>query len=46
MDRLVIIEDDIVIGEDMLPFCAEVLERYKDDERIGLISWNESFRRI
>ncbi len=38
VDRLVIIEDDIVIGEDMLPFCAEVLERYKDDERIGLIS--------
>lgn len=38
VDRLVIIEDDIVIGEDMLPFCAEMLERYKSDERIGLIS--------
>ncbi len=38
VDRLVIIEDDIVIGEDMLPFCAEMLERYKDDERIGVIS--------
>lgn len=38
VDRLVIIEDDIVIGEDMLPFCAEMLEKYKDDERIGLIS--------
>lgn len=38
VDRLVIIEDDIVIGEDMLPFCAEMLERYKNDERIGLIS--------
>lgn len=38
VDRLVIVEDDIVIGEDMLPFCSEMLERYKDDERIGLIS--------
>jgi hypothetical protein len=38
VDRLVIIEDDIVIGEDMLPFCFEMLERYKNDERIGLIS--------
>lgn len=38
VDRLVIVEDDIVIGEDMLPFCAEMLERYKNDERVGLIS--------
>lgn len=38
VDRLVIIEDDIVIGDDMLPFCAEMLERYKNDERVGLIS--------
>ncbi len=38
VDRLVIIEDDIVIGEDMLPFCSEMLEKYKNDERIGLIS--------
>lgn len=38
VDRLVIVEDDIVIGEDMLPFCAEMLEKYKNDERIGVIS--------
>lgn len=38
VDRLVIVEDDIVIGEDMLPFCSEMLEKYKNDERIGLIS--------
>lgn len=38
VDRLVIIEDDIVISEDMLPFCAELLERYKDDQRIYSIS--------
>lgn len=38
VDRLVIIEDDIIIGDDMLPFCAELLEKYKNDERVGLIS--------
>lgn len=38
VDRLVIIEDDVVIGEDMLPFCSEMLERYKNDERVGIIS--------
>ena len=38
VDRLVIIEDDIVISEDMLPFCAELLERYKDDQRFYSIS--------
>lgn len=38
VDRLVIVEDDIVIAKDFLPFCAEMLEKYKDDERIGMIS--------
>ena len=38
VDRLVIIEDDVIISEDMLPFCAELLEKYKDDERIFSIS--------
>ena len=38
VDRLVIVEDDIVIGDDMLPFCAELLEKYKDDQRIDKIS--------
>lgn len=34
---LVVIEDDIVIGKDMLPFCKEMSIRYKDDERIGRV---------
>ena len=38
VDRLVIIEDDIVVSDDMLPFCSELLERYKDDQRIYSIS--------
>lgn len=33
-----IIEDDIVIGKSFLPFCKEMCERYKDDQRIHMIS--------
>lgn len=36
-DFLVVIEDDIVIGKDFLPFCKEMSERYHDDERIGRV---------
>ena len=36
-EYLVVIEDDIVISDDMLPFCKEMLERYKHDERIGRV---------
>lgn len=37
-EKLVIIEDDIVISESFLPFCKEMLERYADDDRVGMIS--------
>ena len=37
-EKLVIIEDDIVIGETFLPFCKDLLDRYENDERIGMIS--------
>lgn len=33
-----IIEDDIKIGDSFLPFCKEMCERYKDDQRIQLVS--------
>ena len=33
-----IVEDDILIGESFLPFCKEMCERYKNDERIQMIS--------
>lgn len=33
-----IIEDDIVVGESFLPFVKEMCERYKEDQRIQMIS--------
>lgn len=38
VDRLMILEDDCVPGEDFFPFCEELLEKYKDDSRVSMIS--------
>jgi hypothetical protein len=38
VDRVLIIEDDCVPAQSLFPFAAELLERYKDDDRIGMIS--------
>lgn len=38
VDRLAIIEDDCVPSLDFFQFCEEILEKYKDDERIDMIS--------
>lgn len=38
VDRIIIIEDDIVVTPDFFRFCAELLEKYKDDQRIHRIS--------
>ncbi len=38
VDKLAIIEDDIVVSPDFLPFCKTMLDRYENDERIGMIS--------
>lgn len=38
VERLIIIEDDIVVTRDFFVFCEELLERYKDDRRIHRIS--------
>lgn len=38
VDRLMILEDDCVPGYDFFPFCEELLEKYKDDQRISMIS--------
>lgn len=43
VDRLVIIEDDILISDTFLPFCQELLEKYKDDKRINQISGMNHF---
>lgn len=40
-DKAVILEDDCVIGDNFLLFCKEMLDRYENDLRIGIISaWN------
>ncbi|MBO1926326.1 hypothetical protein J3998_01945 [Thiomicrorhabdus sp. 6S2-11] len=38
VDRLAIIEDDCVPSEGFFTFCHDLLENYKDDERIDMIS--------
>lgn len=38
VDRIVILEDDCVPDETFFPYMAELLEKYKDDERIGMVS--------
>lgn len=38
VDRLIILEDDCVPSQSFFPFCRELLEKYKDDERVGMIT--------
>lgn len=38
VDRLIILEDDCVPSQDFFPFCAELLEKYKEDNRIYMIN--------
>ncbi|WP_207477611.1 tetratricopeptide repeat protein [Arenibaculum pallidiluteum] len=48
VDRAIILEDDCLAGPDFFRFCEEMLDRYADDPRIGVISGNyhlsEDFR--
>ncbi len=37
-DRLIVLEDDCVPSQSFFRFCNEMLERYKDDTRINIIS--------
>lgn len=37
-DRLIILEDDCLPSLSFFSFCDEMLERYKDDERINIVS--------
>jgi hypothetical protein len=36
----IILEDDVVPAQSFFPYCEELLLRYKDDSRIGMISGN------
>ncbi|HHX67517.1 MAG TPA: hemolysin activation protein [Gallicola sp.] len=38
VDRLIILEDDCVPSMSFFPFCTELLEKYVDDPRVGMIS--------
>ena len=37
VDRCIILEDDDVPSQSFFPFCKELLEKYKDDNRINMI---------
>lgn len=37
VDRCIVIEDDVVPDQSFFPYCAELLERYKDDDRVNMI---------
>lgn len=39
-DELIILEDDCVPASSFFPFCTQLLERYRDDERVFVISGN------
>lgn len=43
VDRLIILEDDCLPSVSFYDFCGELLEKYKDDERVHMIS---GFNRI
>lgn len=38
VDRCIVLEDDDVPSESFFYFCQELLEKYKDDERINIIA--------
>lgn len=38
VDRLIILEDDCLPSQSFFPFCAEMLEKYKNDDRVGMIT--------
>lgn len=41
VDRAILFEDDCVPEVTFFPFCAELLERYKDDTRVGMIAGHD-----
>ena len=38
VDRCIILEDDILVSKEFFGFCAELLEKYKNDQRITAIN--------
>ncbi len=44
VDRLVVLEDDCVPDDSFYPYMKELLDRYANDERVGLISGFNHFK--
>jgi hypothetical protein len=44
-ERAIVLEDDCVPHPSFFPYCAELLERYRDDERIMTISGSNYLRK-
>jgi len=42
VERAIILEDDCLPHPDFFPFCQELLERYKDDDRVWTITGNNN----
>lgn len=40
----IVLEDDCVADESFFPFATELLEKYHDDERVGIVSGNNFLR--
>lgn len=43
VEKLIIIEDDCLCAHSFFPFMDEMLEMYKDDDRISMVSGTERF---
>jgi len=43
-EQAIILEDDCVPDPSFFRYCTELLERYRDDERVGMISGNNFLR--
>ncbi len=45
-DRAIILEDDCIPAQSFFPYCDELLERYKDDERVWTISGDNFYEEV
>lgn len=45
-DRVIILEDDCVPCQDFFRFCGELLEKYKDDSRVGMICGHDEHSHV
>ena len=46
VDSAIILEDDCLPDDSFFPFCRELLDRYADDNRVGIISGNNFLRGV